>query len=172
MVRRQHDLGSVIDDDQAVAQRLQLPQRADHERQLVGMQSGRRLIDHAQCSRHARPECGGEQQAASHSARERGRTAVQRQMIESQIAHEAQSLGEVGANQHRPRSLALIELSLNPLQSRGGSAGGQCEHVGEVAPGHTHGQRLAPQPRIETGRTSCRRGVSLTTHFASARSID
>ena len=99
MIGGQHDLGSMIDDDHAVAQFLQSTYCTNDERDLLAMQSGRRFVDDTQRPRHARPQRRGEHQSPSLTSRQCRRAAIQREMTESEIADNPQSLADVVADQ-------------------------------------------------------------------------
>ena len=93
------------------------PQRRDNTRgNSTAAKSGTGFINHHQCAGNSRPDHGGQHQASQFSPRQRFGRAVQREIVESQVAHDIQPLRDIGPNEFRP--LQLFQSSSWSFSSR------------------------------------------------------
>ena len=88
VVGRGDDLGVVLDDDDRVLARAEVPHDADEARAVARMEPDRRLVEDVQRADERRPERRREIDALRLAARERRRQAVEREVVEADVAQE------------------------------------------------------------------------------------
>src|SRR5580658_7815633 len=95
VVGRAHHVGIMLHNDDGVAQVAQLFQDANQSAGVARMQSNGRLVQNVACAHQARSQASGKLDALRFPARERGRKAVQRQIIQPDVVEELQTLADL-----------------------------------------------------------------------------
>ena len=85
-------VGVMFDDQHGVALVAQLAQDRDQPLVVARMQADRRFVEHVERVDERRPERGGEIDPLRLAARERRRQAIERQVVETDVAKEAEPL--------------------------------------------------------------------------------
>src|SRR5579863_3819763 len=88
----------MLDDDYAVAEIAQAPQRIEKPRIVALMQADRGLIEHIEHAGEARADLRGEPDALAFAARQSGGRPRQRQVVEPDVAQENQPVADLLEN--------------------------------------------------------------------------
>ncbi len=138
-------VGVVLDHEHRVPLVAQLPQDGDEPLVVPRVQADRRFVQHVQRADQCRPERGGEIDPLRLAARQRRRQAVQRQVVETDVAQERQAppdlLQDLVGNRRFP--LAQLQAAEERLGFAHRQRGGGVDRPAR----HLHVTRLAPQPR-------------------------
>ena len=110
-------VGVVLDDEHGVALIAQLPQDGDQPQVVARVQADRRLVEHVQRVHERRPERGRQVDALRLAARERGREAVERQVVEPDVAR-----GTTGGAESRAAPSRRLPLPARRATARRRSA--------------------------------------------------
>ena len=154
-VRRPHHRLVVLDDDHRVAQVAQTLQRADQPFVVRWMQSDRRLVADVEHAHQAGPDLGGQPDPLRLATGERGRPAVQREVVEPDLDHEVEAPADLLQDLARDHLLAIAKRGLGagqprrPLLRFDDAHARHVDHV-ELVDRHRPGLRL--QPRSFAGR--------------------
>jgi hypothetical protein len=103
-------VGVVLDHEHGVALVAQLPQDGDQPLVVARVQADRRLVEHVERADQRGSERGRQVDALRFPARERGRQAVQRQVVEPHVAQEAQAPPDLVQHLLDDRGFLLGEL--------------------------------------------------------------
>ncbi len=137
-----------------VAQPLEEGEQAVH---VARMQPDGRFVEHVQRVHQLRAEGVGESDALGLAAAQRARGAVEREIAEPHVAEELHAVA--GLAQHVAGHFA-VEVgegeAVDPFQE---PVHGEFAHLGDVAPGDQHVQRLALQLGATASRADLRRLV-------------
>jgi hypothetical protein len=90
-----HGVLVVLDDQHAVAQIAQLQQRAHQAGVVPLVQADAGLVQDVQHAHQAGPDLGGQTDALGLAARQRGRRAIQRQVVQTDVHQERQPLADL-----------------------------------------------------------------------------
>ena len=118
-------VGVVLDDEHRVALIAELPQDGDQPQVVARVQADRRLVEHVERADQRRAERGGQIDALRLAARERRREAIQREVVEADVAEERQpapDLASAPCRRSRPPSPRARVRSKNACASRTVSA--------------------------------------------------
>ena len=105
-------VGVVLDDDHGVALIAQLPQDGDQPLVVARVQADRRLVEHVQRADQRRAERRREVDALRFAARQRRRQAIERQVIEADVAQEAEAALDLLQHLVGDRRFLLGELQV------------------------------------------------------------
>jgi hypothetical protein len=107
----------VLDHDQGVAQVAQPLEGVDQLAVVALMEPDRGLIEDIEDAHQPRPDLGRQPDALRLPSRQRRGDAVERQVFEPDVDHEAEPLADLLADLHRDGLLSPGELeSLDPLE--------------------------------------------------------
>ncbi len=143
-------VGVVLDDQHGVALVAQLPQDRDEPQVVARMQADGRLVQHVQRVDQRRAQRRGQVDALRLAARQRRRQPVQRQVVQADVAEEAQPLDDLAQHLVGNRGVLLAkreraeELLRLADRHRRGAVDGLARHA--------HVARLAAQPRAAAVR--------------------
>ena len=111
----------MLDDDHRIAEIAQTPQRLQQTRVVALMQADRGLVEHIKHAREAGADLRGQTDALAFAARQRARTARQRQIIETDVDEEIQPVDDFLEDAPGDFVALCVELArqrLEPLARR------------------------------------------------------
>ena len=138
-------VGVVLDDDHGVALVAELPEDVDEPLVVARVQADRRLVEHVERADQRRAERRREVDALRLAARERGRQAVERQVVEADVAQERQPARDFLQHLLGDRGFLLRQLQRREELLR--VAHGERRHAVDRLARHADVARLAAQPR-------------------------
>src|ERR1700684_3343962 len=118
IIRPQHRIAIMLDDQHRVAEVAQSLQRVEQSLIVTLMQPDRRLIENVQHADQARPDLRREPDALALATRERAGSALKREVIEAHIGEELEALVDLLENQPRDFSLLRRQLRLREERER------------------------------------------------------
>ncbi len=101
----------VLDDEHGVAEVAQALQRVEQARVVALVQADGRLVEDVEHADSERADLRRQADALRLAARERGRGAVERQVVEPDVHEEATRVGDLAQDALGDLGLALVELS-------------------------------------------------------------
>ena len=123
----------VLDHQHGVAQRLQPPQRAEQPLVVALVQADRGLVQHIQHAGQAGADLRGQPDALALAARQRGRAARQRQVVQADIDQKLQPVDDLAQDaprDFRPLRRERRQHAGEPVER---AADGQVAGLGDVA---------------------------------------
>ena len=155
-------VGVVLDDENRVALVAQLAEDGDEPQVVARMQADGRLVEHVQSADERRAERRREIDPLRFAARQRGRQAIQRQVIESDVAEERQTPSNflehlLGDDLFLLRQRQAAEKGLR-------LADGQRRHAIDRSARHLHVARFAAQTRAAAAGTREVSAISAEKH--------
>ena len=138
-------VGVVLDHDDGVALIPKLPKNRDEPLVVARVQPDGRLVEHVQRADERRPQRRREVDPLRFAARERGRQAIQREVVEPDVAQKRQPAANL--LEHLVRDRRFLVRHLEAAEEGVRLADRQRRHPIDRAAGDAHVARLAPQPR-------------------------
>ena len=135
----------VLDDDHRVPEVAQAHQRVDEPLVVALVQPDRRLVEHVQHADQPTADLRREPDALRLAAGQRGRRAVEREVVEADVEEEAQALVDLLLDRAR-RSCGRVR-QLDGAEELRGLADRELTELVDVDPADGDRQRLRPQPR-------------------------
>ena len=131
----------------------QVPQQPDELPGVAGMEAGRRLVEDVGDAGEARAELAGQTETLRLAARERGRRAVEGEVVEPGVADQLEAGEDLGPDrgQDGPRSLRDVRGRGIVAEKADRLAHGQSRELGNRPPKDAHGQGFGPQPAPAAG---------------------
>ena len=145
VIRHRDHVGVVLDDDHGVALIAELPEDGDQPLVVARVQANRRLIEHVERADQRRAQRGGEVDALRFAARQRRRQPIERQVVEADVAQEAQAPLDLLQHLVGDRRFLLGELRVREELLR--FANGARRRLVDGHAADVHVPRFAAQPR-------------------------
>ena len=130
----------VLDDEHRVAAVAQPEQQLEQAVHVARVQSDGRLVEHVERVDEPRAERVGEADALRFAAGERARGAIEREIVEADVAEEADAIPRLLEDVRGDFAIERGQLEI--VQPRREHADGIVAHLGDVAAAHLHLQRL------------------------------
>ena len=140
VVRRLDGVEVVLDDEHRVAAVAQAQEQLEEPVHVARVQPDGRLVQHVERVHEPRAERVGEADALRLAARERARGAVEREVVETDVAEEAHAI--LRLLQDVCGDLLLEWRELERVQPCRELSDWQIAHLGDVATGHLHLERF------------------------------
>ena len=145
VIRDGDHVGVVFDDDHGVALIAELPKDRDQPLVVARVQADRRLVEHVERADQRRTERRREVDALRLAARQRRRQPIERQVVEADVAQEAEPALNLVQHLVGDRRFLLGELQL--LEELLGFAHGARRRLVDRHAADMHIARFAPQAR-------------------------
>ncbi len=94
-VRRTHDVGIVLDDEDRISEVAQILQNLDQAVGVARMQTDRWFVENIERTHESRPERSCQLNALRLTARQRRRKPVERQIFQANVIHKTQALANL-----------------------------------------------------------------------------
>ena len=107
----------VLDHDHRIAEAAQAPQRVEQPRVVALVQADRRLVEHIEHAGQARADLRGQPDALALAARQRARGARQRQVVEPDVAQEAEPVDDLLQDPAGDLDALVVELGRQALRT-------------------------------------------------------
>ncbi len=144
VVRDADHVRVVLDDDHRVALVAQLAEDRDEAKVVARVKADRRLVQDVQRADQRRAERGGQVDALRLAAREGGRQAVEREVVQADLGEEAEPAADLGEHLLRDGRLPLAQREVPEEALR--LAHGQPAHVVDRPSADAHVPRFASEP--------------------------
>ena len=151
----------VLDHDHRVAEVAQAPQRVEQARVVALVQADRRLVEHVEHAGQARADLRGEPDALALAARQRAGGARQRQIVEPDVAQEAQPVVDLLQDALGDLVALGVELRRQVLRPVDRRLDRQQAHLADVLAVDLHRQRLGLEAEAVAGLAGRRAHVAL-----------